>query len=213
MEWIFLVEKTIDDLTKIANRAKEQGSFKVSLDFYNKVLFEDPYNINAIRNKIDVLEKIGKFKEAIEAIKILLAIDKDENFESWLQKAKLEMKTDRLDDALLSMEHAEKINPNNEKTLELKYRMLLKLNKKEEASKHLDYALKAFPDSSIFLLMKAEMLFNLKEYKKAEVFLEKCLEKTLNRGFVKKSGSKWSLTLKGYEFIKADIMGGEIDES
>ncbi len=43
--------------------------------------------------------------------------------------------------------------------------------------------------------------------------IEKCLEKTANEGFILKRGTKWSLTLKGYEFVKSDILGGEMNES
>jgi manganese/zinc/iron transport system permease protein len=43
--------------------------------------------------------------------------------------------------------------------------------------------------------------------------IKRCMEKTEEEGLIEKKGDKWALTLKGLNYIKSDIRGGEINES
>ena len=148
---------------------------KIDLDYYNKILADDPDNERARNNKGTVMLKAENAPAALECFNRALAL-RPNYVNAWVGKGASERKLGEHTAALESFDRALELEPHNISALFAKGSVLLDMNHAEEALTYFDMAVELKPEYAEAWFERGNALYNMSEMEDAVESYERALD-------------------------------------
>lgn len=117
--------------------------YEEALEEHNKAIRLDPYNIYFLKEKADVLLKLGRGDEAIEVFDEVIALEPD-NDKSYSSKGYILAKLGRYEESIVEYERAIELHPNYACLYKNKGDGLREIGRDEEAMRCYDKAIEIY---------------------------------------------------------------------
>lgn len=145
------------------------------LDNYNKLLEINPHDATLYRNRGNILENLGRRKEALDSYDKALEINSNDDT-AYFCKGSLLAILGRLEEALDNYKKALEINPNDKFIYQLKGNVLGDLGRLEEELTSYDKALEINPNDEFTYQLKGNVLSDMGRLEEALTSYDKALE-------------------------------------
>lgn len=152
--------------------AVREGDFHDALSYFDKVLEQDPNNIDALANKAGMLLQLQRFEEADFILDKALALDP--NHKGALNnKGSVLYQLERFEESIIYFDKALELDPTNLYALTIKSNALIQLERIDEADNIINKALSINPNHVLALALKSDILIKRGETSEAFQYLKR----------------------------------------
>ncbi|MCJ2556089.1 MAG: tetratricopeptide repeat protein [Candidatus Thermoplasmatota archaeon] len=194
-------EKTMES----ARDYLEQGDYEKALAEYDSVLESDPRNEDGWFNKAELLQALGKSREAVEAFDTVISIN-EKNTGAWMEKANTLLEMGKPLDAVECYRNILEMESDNTSYLVARAKILAEDGNHEAAILCYDIVLDRSPKNTDANLGVIFSLFELGDLDRAEQILDRLARLTsLNekvwwaRGYLMDKRGRWGAAIQFYD--------------
>jgi tetratricopeptide (TPR) repeat protein len=166
-----LQEEGVEETMETARAYLEEGDYENALACYDILVGKDPGNDEAWFNKGEVLQALGRPKEAVEAYDRVISID-EKNTGAWMEKANTLLETGKPLDAVECYKRVLDMDSENTDFLVERAKVLASDENQEAAILCYDIILEKYPDNFEAHISMVLSLLDLGDHERAEKYLE-----------------------------------------
>ncbi len=169
----------VDALMQTANSLKDQP--EKAVEILNEALAADPNSEEALKARAEAYENLKQYDKSIADYQKLVQLSPDEEI-LWYLLGRSQYNAGQYQDALKSLNHATKLNPQYLPAFHIKIRALLALNKNEEALKVSDSTLNNIGETAMNYFLQGEVNKRMNARQKAEWAYARAAK--IDKGFI-----------------------------